>query len=113
MISVQKSKTYSYLIEAVKWGLVIWLVLPIKDSLSGPVAFSRIALGVILFVIFSGKLVYDVVFFPRQHQRESSPGRDVLSMIGIVVGIALLVCLLVLAVALYIQNYMNSSANLP
>ena len=113
MKSVPKSKLYSYLLEIGKWGLVIWLILPIKDALDASVDFGRVALGVLLFVIFAGKLLYDVVFFPRQHQVESSVGKDVASMVGIVVGIALMVCLLVLFVALFVLKYASSNVDLP
>jgi hypothetical protein len=108
--SQQKSKLNLYAIEIAKWGLVIWLLLPIKDALHGPVAFSRVAAGTILFVIFAGKLLYDVVLFPRQHKTEGDAGKDVLSMIGIVVAIALMICLLVLFVAMYVLKALNSNA---
>ncbi|MCG8605984.1 hypothetical protein MJD09_13455 [bacterium] len=109
MGSLQKSKLNLYAIEVAKWGLVIWLLLPIKDALHGTVAFGRVAAGTILFVIFAGKLLYDVVLFPRQHKTESKAGKDVLSMIGIVIVIALMVCLLVLFIAMYVLKAMNSN----
>lgn len=98
----------NYFKEIAKWALVLWLFLPLRHALEAPVEFTRVALGVVLFVIFSGKLLYDVVFFPRIHQTESSPGKDLLSMIGIVTGIALLIFFLVFFIFLYVVNYMNA-----
>ncbi len=102
-----------YLKEVAKWALVVWLFLPLRHAFEAPVEFARVALGIVLFVIFSGKLLYDVVFFPRQHQRDSSAGKDFVSMIGIVAAIALLVFMLVFFVALYVVNYMNANVDFP
>lgn len=101
-------KLIPVLIEVGKWTLIIWLILPIKDAWQSPVNFGRIALGIILFVIFSGKILYDVVFFPKIHRRESSPGKDLVSMIGIVGGIALLVCLLVFFITLLMIEHLKN-----
>lgn len=103
-----KSKIHSLVLEIGKWALVIWLLLPMRAAMQGTVEFARVGLGVILFVVFIGKLLYDVTYFPKQHKRESSAGKDLVSMIGIVSGIALLVLLLVFFVAMYVINYMNT-----
>jgi predicted ABC-type exoprotein transport system permease subunit len=104
-----KRKINSYLFEIGKWALVIWLLLPMRMAMQGTVEFARVGLGVILFVIFIGKLLYDVTYFPRRHQRETTPGKDLISMIGIVSGIAVLVLLLVFFVAMYVISYMSSA----
>jgi len=109
MASLSKGKISLYVIEIGKWALIIWLLFPITGATKVLINFSRVALGIVLFVIFTGKLLYDVVFFPRQHQRESSVGKDLVSMIGIVSGIALLVLVLVVFVALYVISYMNAN----
>ncbi|MFQ5753647.1 MAG: hypothetical protein ACE5HI_16780 [bacterium] len=109
MATLFKHKIYSYLLEIGKWVLVLWLILPLKNALQGSVDFGRVALGVVLFIIFAGKMLYDVVFFPRQHQAESSAGKDLLSMVGIVVGMAFIVLILVFFVALYVIKYMNNT----
>ncbi|MFQ5864768.1 MAG: hypothetical protein ACE5IW_06010 [bacterium] len=104
---------FSYLREIAKWALVLWLFMPLRHALEAPVEFVRVAVGIALFVIFAGKLLYDVVFFPRQHQAESSTGKDLLSMIGIVAGITLLVFVLVFFIVIYVVNYMNANFNAP
>jgi hypothetical protein len=104
---------FSYIREIAKWALVLWLFLPLRHALAAPVEFVRVAAGVVLFVIFAGKLLYDVVFFPRQHQAETTPGKDLLSMIGIVAGIALLVFMLVFFIVIFVVNYMNANVDFP
>ncbi len=108
-MTATKSKIHSYILEIGKWALVIWLLLPMRSAMQGTIEFTRVGLGVILFVIFVGKLLYDVTYFPKQHKSESSAGKDLISMIGIVLGIALLVLLLVFFVAMYVINYMSST----
>lgn len=103
---------FSYLREIAKWAFVLWLFLPLMHSYEVTIDFGRVALGIVLFVIFSGKLLYDVVFFPHQQQSENAPGKDILSMIGIVSGIALLVFLLVFFIALFVVNYMSETVEL-
>jgi predicted ABC-type exoprotein transport system permease subunit len=110
-MTVTKSKIHYYVLEIGKWALVIWLLLPMRSAMQGTIEFTRVGLGVILFVIFVGKLLYDVTYFPRQHQRESSVGKDLVSMIGIVSGMALLILLLVFFVAMYVINYMNAASS--
>lgn len=110
MASSSRQKIYVYAVEIGKWGLLLYLLLPLKGALQGSVDFARVAAGIGLFVIFAGKLLYDVVFFPRQHERESNPRKDLITMIAIVVGIASLVLLVVFFVAVYLINYLSSSA---
>lgn len=109
MGALPKSRFYLYFLEVSKWAVIIWLLLPLKNALHGPAEFGRIALGVVLFVVFSGKLLYDAVFFPRQHKKASPAGKDLLSMLGIVVGIALIVSVLVFFVAVFVIESMNTS----
>lgn len=101
---------FNYVKEIAKWSLVIWLFLPLRRALEGPVEFARVAVGAALFVIFAGKLLYDVVFFPRQHQAESSTGKDLLSMLGIIVALSLVVLLLVVFIGMLVVNYMNATS---
>lgn len=102
-----------YLIEIIKWGFVLWLFLPLTRAMETPIEFARVALGCALFVIFAGKLLYDVVFFPRQYARESSTTRDVLNMVGIVLAITFIVVIMVIFIALFVINYINTNLQNP
>ncbi len=103
-----KGKVYPILLEIGKWGLVVWLVWPLAQATRTPVEFGRIALGVALFVVFAGKLLYDEVCFPMQRRRAEGVGRDFVAMLAMVVVIALVVGLLVLFILLFVVNYMRS-----
>ncbi|NIR51790.1 hypothetical protein GWO43_24745 [candidate division KSB1 bacterium] len=111
MGSIPRNRFSSYLVEIGKWALVIWLVWPVTGALRGSVEFGRVAIGIGLFVVFAGKLLYDVVIFPRHHERKSTPGKDLFTMVAIVAVVALIACCLIFFVAMYIINYMNAIQN--
>lgn len=86
------------ILELAKWILVLWLLWPLRHAAGGPVAFTRIALGILLFVIFAGKLFYDTVIMGILRRRRTSVRQDLISMLGITLGIALVVGMLMLFV---------------
>ena len=101
MISISKNQVASYAIEIAKWGLVVWLLFPLQSAREGLVNFVRLGAGVVLFVIFAGKLFYDVVYFSKRHESETSTGKDLLSMLGIVIGLSFLALFFILFIALH------------
>ncbi len=85
----------SIVLEIVKWGLVIWLLWPMRNAMSGPMEMGRVVLGVVLFIIFAGKLLYDTVIMGIVRQKRYSARQDFFSMIGIVLVLAVIVGLLI------------------
>lgn len=85
-------------VEILKWLVVLWLLWPIRHATSGPIEFARVVAGILLFVIFSGKLFYDTVIMSIVRQERMSTRRDIITILGIVVGLALVVGLLILFV---------------
>lgn len=91
-------------LEIGKWALVLWLLWPLRNASAGPLMFSRVALGVLLFVIFAGKLFYDTVIMGIIRQRRTTLKQDVVGLIGIVVALGLVVGLvLMLVVFLFLE----------
>ena len=76
----------STLIEIGKWLIVLWLMSPLALAMSGPVDFSRVALGILLFIIFTGKLLFDTIIAPLKTRTERTAAQDVIMMIGAVVA---------------------------
>lgn len=103
-------KILSHVWEIGKWALVIWLLLPMRKSLSEQTDFTRVALGILLFVIFAGKLLYDTIIesFIRRGQRSGL--KDLITMVGIVVFISLIVGLVIFFVGFYVVNILSSVA---
>ena len=99
---VQKSSKSKALFKNVinisKWILVIWLIWPIQNALSGRVDFTRVLLGILLFIIFAGKIFYDSILRNQLKHDESSGARGLVDILGIAVGL----CLIVGAVILFL-----------
>jgi len=102
-------KTGLFIVEAAKWGLVVYLLLPLHKAMSEQVNFTRIVIGILLFVVFSGKLFYDVILQKKRERVERSAAADLLSTIAIAVAIALVVGLVVLSIGMAVLSLMQQS----
>lgn len=100
-------------IEVLKWALVIWLLWPLAGLEHMTFQPLRLLTGICLFVIFAGKLMYDVIIMDFIRQRRTSTKRDIATLLGIVLGIALIVSLVVMIVARYLGMWMQSTQQTP
>ena len=99
-------------LEVIKWAFVIWLLLPIRQASSGPVNFTRVAAGILFFIIFAGKLLYDTVIMGILRQRRTSVKQDILTLIGMVLVLSLVIGLLMLFVGfLIVELFKMSQSN--
>jgi hypothetical protein len=80
--------------EVGKWLLVLWLLWPVRNANIAPVEFTRVVLGVLLFIIFAGKVFFDTVIMSIIRQRRTSAKRDIITLLGIVSVMGLVVGLL-------------------
>lgn len=96
------------LLELAKWALVLWLMSPLAVAMHGPIDFSRVALGILLFILFTGKMLYDTILAPAKTRAERTPLQDVLAMIGSVAVIALAVGMMLVLVGLYVMKVIAS-----
>ena len=95
---IRRKEWAGTLLELGKWALVLWLLLPLRHASAGPMLFGRVALGILLFVIFTGKLFYDTVVVSVIRRRRMSAKQEVLSLVGIVLGLGLVVGIVLLLV---------------
>lgn len=103
-----KERTYGALGEIGKWLLVILLLIPAPLSMSVLANFIRNALGLLLFIIFAGKLLYDLIIESlARRASERSAGHDLLALVGIVLVIALSFGFVLLFLAFYLFSYLN------
>ena len=82
--------------EVIKWLVVLWLLWPIRKANVVPIEFTRVAIGILLFIIFAGKIFYDTVIMSIIRQRRMSAKKEIVSLIGIVVVLGFVVGLLLL-----------------
>ncbi len=109
--NIRNRKILSIVWEICKWGLVLWLLFPLRKSATGSAAFIRIAFGILLFVIFTGKLLYDSIFDAYKQNSERNNVRDLLRMVGIVSIIALAVGAVVFSIGFFVFSYLTSVSN--
>lgn len=77
--------------EIGKWLLVIWLFLPLQQRSPDLLDFYKVTAGVLLFVIFAGKLFYDTLFREMSGRRETSAAKELAQMAMMIIVIALVV----------------------
>lgn len=97
-----------FLFELAKWALVLWLMSPLAVAMHGPVDFTRVALGILLFILFTGKMLYDTILAPAKTRADRTPLQDVLAMFGSVAVIALAVGMMLVLVGLYVMKVIAS-----
>lgn len=95
-------------LEVGKWLLVLWLLWPVRNANIAPVEFTRVVIGVLLFIIFAGKLFFDTVIMSIIRQRRTSVKRDIVTLLGIVLVLGLVVGLLLFFGALLLIEMTNN-----
>lgn len=96
-------------LEMGKWVLVLWLLWPIRSVAAGPMEFFRVAAGILLFIIFAGKLFYDTIIMGILRQRRTSVKQDILSFVGIILVMSIVVGFLLLFVGYLVIELMKMS----
>lgn len=81
----------SWVLEIGKWLIVIWLFLPLQRSSPDLSDFYKVTAGVLLFIIFTGKLFYDTLFRDMTGRREESAGKELAQMAMMIIILALAV----------------------
>jgi hypothetical protein len=87
-------------LETAKWGLIVFLLWPLTKAVSEPVNFNRIVFGILFFILFSGKLFYDLILQTKKEKIERSATADMLSIFGVALAIALIIGLLVVSIGM-------------
>ncbi|MCK5146846.1 hypothetical protein KAR48_08825 [bacterium] len=84
----------STVFEIAKWVLTIALLLPLRNANVGPIDVWRVALGILCFVIFGGKLLYDIIIADILQRKRQSAAKDAITLIGMVLVATLVVGML-------------------
>lgn len=98
--------------EVSKWALVVWLLLPLRNSMTEHVNFNRIILGILLFVIFGGKVFYDTVLDSFKKRPERKPIVDLVVMVASIAVIALIVGISIVFIGYFIFTGMQDSGDI-
>jgi hypothetical protein len=96
-------------IELAKWSLVFWLLYPLIWIQDKYVSFPRVMAGILLFVVFSGKMLYDMMVNKRNHHYERSNAADLLATLGMVIVVAVIVGLFVVILGFALLGQMQQA----
>jgi len=96
-----KMKPLSIVFELLKWGLIVFLVFPVfQRDLPNSYDFPKIILGMLLLVLYIGKMFYDLML--DKHGEQIPLWLELLRMLGVIVLIAVIIAAIMLFVGLYI-----------
>lgn len=91
--------------EVLKWAFIIWLLWPLSRlSQEGLNQFTRVLLGILLFIIFTGKVLYDTIFMGLIKQRRTSMKQDAILLLSVILVLCLMLGLVVFIVGLYLSQ---------
>ncbi len=100
----------STLFEILKWGAVLWLMWPLLSFQLEKMTLWRMVLGVLLAVLFIGKMLYDALVDSFKQRKERYTVVDLLALVGFIAAIAVLIGVAVLGVGLYVISQLQESA---
>ncbi len=109
MASLTGKKAISIISEVGKWVLVLWLLLPIRKAMSERVDFTRVALGILLFILFTGKLFYDTILNSLLKNKERQKSREIITMFGMAAVIALVIGVVVFMIGLFVFSSIQNA----
>ncbi len=107
------STVFSYIKEIGKWALLIWLLWPLTQSMSRPASFPRIMVGILLFILFTGKTLYDSIFETYHKGMHKNKYLDLFIMVGTVTVVAILIGAVAIFTGLYIYETIKSNTAEP
>ena len=87
--------------EIAKWIVIVYLFWPLVVMQSAKLPLWRMMLGVLLLVIFVGKLFYDYVLDTLKKNRERSPLSHLISMVVSISIIAVIIAGLLMLFGYY------------
>jgi hypothetical protein len=85
--------------QILKWIAVVWCLWPLARISEKGIPLTRVVLGILFFVLFSGKLLYDTIIADYIRQRRTTLKQDIAALIGMVFGVLLLIGLVLAMVA--------------
>ena len=100
-------KIFRYVLEIGRWVVVVYLLYPLRRRMYFPLEFVRSALGILLLVLFSGKLLYDRVLWKSWVNPSRDLGRDLLTTAISIALVGLVVAAAIFFIGLYLANLLQ------
>jgi len=109
---LRRSRILRAVAQAAKWILVAWLLYPLRGRIRLPIDFTRSALGILLFIVFAGKMFYDIVVWQQITGRSREDWQDLLGLAAMILIIALLLAMTVFFIGLYMVSFTQRNMQL-
>ncbi|MBN1480430.1 hypothetical protein EH223_20445 [candidate division KSB1 bacterium] len=106
-------KLFSVIFEIVKWGIVLWLLWPLLSFQAERMSLWRVVLGVMLIVIYVGKMFYDFILGNFKRQKERYTVADLLLLVGAIAIIAIIIGGTILLVGFYVVTQLQEATSQP
>lgn len=97
----------------VKWGIALWLLWPLLLFQAGKMSLWRMVLGIMLIVIYVGKMFYDFVLDNFKARKERYTIVDLLLLVGFIAFVALIIGGTILLVGFYIVRQLQETTSQP
>ncbi|GBD93901.1 hypothetical protein BMS3Abin05_01496 [bacterium BMS3Abin05] len=107
-----KSSTKSILIEIGKWGVVLYLLLPVGTAMTSRTQVFKIVAGIALAIIFVGKTFYDTIIYKFTRSRDSTT-KDIITFLGILVVFLLVIAFFIGILGFVLMHYYQSLGQSP
>ena len=104
-----KKDITGFLAELAKWGLVIFLLLPVWGQQISRFQAVRVAAGIFLFIIFSGKVLYDTMIMKIIRQQRTALARDVIMTAAMLLILVIVIGALIFAVGFLSLSLLQKS----
>ena len=98
-------------LEIFKWAIVIWCLWPLARFSNGSIQLTRVILGILFFILFSGKLLYDTVIMDFIRQKRTTLKQDIAAFAGMVLAVGLIVGLILLMVVAMIVEFSKQAGS--
>ncbi|MBN1560713.1 hypothetical protein JW998_10715 [candidate division KSB1 bacterium] len=99
-----------YLLNIAKWAIVVWLLWPLLTMQAERMSLWRVVLGVMLVVIYVGKMFYDFVLDHFKQKKERYTVVDLLMLVAFIAVVALLIGGAMLAIGLYVMKQLQEGS---
>lgn len=107
---IKRSKKYfSVILEIAQWALVVFLFWPILTMRTEKMPLWRMMLGVLLLVIFIGKLFYDYTLAHYEKKQQRPQWINLLSLVASITLIAIIIGGLLLLFAFYAVSQLQQT----
>jgi len=108
-MDTKNNKQFTTIFEFVKWGIVVWLLWPLLSFQAEKMPLWRMVFGVMLAVIFLGKMFYDFVLDNFKQKKEHYTITDLLMLVGFVALVAIIVGGVILIIGVFLATQIREA----